>query len=227
MNTLTKLIETGVVQEGQLIRLHLGCGAQYLPGYINIDYPASEHVVGVSAADVTGDITQLSFPIGSVAEIRLHHVFEHFNRITALALLVKWHDWLQIEGKLIIETPDLMKSAEQLVSDIPYKQKMAIVRHLEGDQAARWASHIGQWWDERFENTLSQLRFHILDVTHTQWDRWPYLCNITVTALKLQPAVREEQFEKCCLLLRDSMVSERESATFEVWKRQLRERLGI
>ena len=28
-----------------MTRLHLGCGTRYLDGYVNIDYPPSEHTV--------------------------------------------------------------------------------------------------------------------------------------------------------------------------------------
>ena len=81
------------------IRLHLGCGEKYLEGYVNIDYPPDEHSVQVSSpADVYADITELSYEPGSVAEVRLHHVFEHFDRVTALSLLIDWYAWLEEGG---------------------------------------------------------------------------------------------------------------------------------
>ena len=74
------------------IKLHLGCGGVYLDGYRNIDLPVDEH--GVQDAirpDVYADITTLEFAPESVSEIRLHHVFEHFDRPTALRLLIDWY----------------------------------------------------------------------------------------------------------------------------------------
>jgi predicted SAM-dependent methyltransferase len=65
-------------------KLHLGCGQRHLEGYINIDFPASEHSVqDKSVADIQADITQLSYPASSIDEVRLHHVFEHFPRPVA------------------------------------------------------------------------------------------------------------------------------------------------
>ena len=225
MTTLKKLIENNVYNPKDPLKLHLGCGTNYIDGYINIDYQADQHEVAPPIVDAHGDITKLEFPLNSVDEIRLHHVFEHFDRITALVLLAKWHNWLKVDGTLIIETPDILRSAEQLVSDIDYLQKMAIMRHLEGDQSAAWGVHIGQWWNERFENTLSKLGFHILTMEHTQWDKWPYLCNVLVSATKLNDVDIETQVLQCKLLLKDSMVSPREQKTYEVWVRKLEKML--
>lgn len=94
---LEELRASGLWKEGQPLRLHLGCGEQRLEGYVNIDYPPSEHTVQTkTGADIFADITTLNFPTHSVDEIRLHHVFEHFDRATALALLIKWHSCLKI-----------------------------------------------------------------------------------------------------------------------------------
>ena len=141
--------------EGQPLRLHLGCGENHFEGYINIDYPPSEHTVQIKAgADIFADIMELDFPDCSVDEVRLHHVFEHFNRSTALGLLVRWHRWLKVGGRLHIETPDLVGNAKLLLSDLPWKVKMAVVRHLAGSHEALWANHIDHWFPERFVRTL-------------------------------------------------------------------------
>ncbi len=227
MDTLDKLIESGLCRRGGPVRLHLGCGNVSLPDYIDIDFPQDQHNVMKSAADAEANIVKdLNFPRFSVDEIRSHHMFEHFPRIIALAQLVKWHFWLKVDGILVIETPDFMGSIKQLVSDdIEYKHKMAIIRHLTGDQAAPWGFHTDQWFNERFETTLSILGFHITDMSTTQWDRWPYLSNVTVTATKVGKISVNDQIDKCLLILKDSMVSEREVATYNVWKDQLIEAL--
>jgi len=226
MNTLDRLIDAGLYKADDPLKLHLGCGQIRLDGYVNIDYPQDKHNVMISAADAEADIVKdLVFQRFSVDEIRSHHVLEHFSRVTALAQLVKWYYWLKVDGVLIIETPDFMTSVEQLISGIDYKQKMAIVRHLVGDQAAEWGFHVDQWWDERFETTLSILGFHIVDITKSKWERWPHLASITVKAIKLEKKDVDGQIELARILLRDSMVSEREQATYEIWCKQLDELL--
>ncbi len=114
VDMLQRLKARGLWEEGKVLRLHLGCGHQYISGYINIDYPPSEHNLAPVKADVYADARSLDFPARSVDEIRLHHVFEHFNRVAALGMPIKWHKWLKVGGKLHIETPDLIGSAKTL-----------------------------------------------------------------------------------------------------------------
>ena len=97
-------------------RLHLGCGERYLEGYVNIDYPLDQHSVQISSpADLHADITELSYEPATVAEVRLHHVFEHFDRVTALRLLIDWYAWLEEGGLLLIETPDFEASVRRFL----------------------------------------------------------------------------------------------------------------
>lgn len=227
MNTLTKLIDAGLCRRGGPVKLHLGCGQTRLDGFINIDFPQDKHNVMKSAADAKADIVNdLVFSENSVDEIRTHHMLEHFSRVIALAQLVKWHRWLKVDGILIIETPDFMRSVLQLVDELTdYARKMAIVRHLTGDQAASWGFHLDQWFGERFETTLSTLGFHIIDIDYLEWSRWPHLRSIKVTATKLSNVPIRNQITACFDLLQQSMVSPKEEKTFEVWKSQLSDAL--
>lgn len=225
-NDLMELVRAGVWQPGQPLRLHLGCGEQYLQGYVNIDYPPSEHNVMNVRADAFANITELNFPPGSVDEIRLHHVFEHFNRVTALALLIKWCGWLKIGGRLHIETPDLEGSARTLLSNVSNRVKMGVVRHLVGDQAAPWAYHIDQWFPERFERTLSKFGFAPVQIKTWNWPHEPYLSNVEAIATKAYNLPPEALLSAADELLWDSTVAAAEAPLYEIWKQQLREVLA-
>lgn len=227
MNSLESLIEKGLYTKGHPLKLNLGCGQSKFQDYINIDFSSDKHNIMTTNPDLEANILHdLIFPENSVDEIRNHHVLEHFQRTLAIAQLIKWHYWLKVDGVLHIEVPDFQESVKQFVAeDTDYKQKMAIVRHLEGDQACQWARHLQQWWDERFENTLSKLGFHITQFYTGTWKRWPYLKNIIVNAIKIRNVTIKEQFENGCLLLKDSMVSEGEAKTYEIWEQQLRNNL--
>ncbi len=221
-DTLIQIKECGLWNEGAPLRLHLGCGENHFDGYINIDYPPSEHIVQVSnVADVFADITKLNFPQQSVDEIRLHHVFEHFNRVVALAALIKWHKWLKTGGMLHIETPDLMGSARTLVSNASWKTKMGVVRHLAGDQAASWGYHVDHWFAERFEHTLRTLGFESVQTRSTSWTKEPYLSNVEVVAAKKKDSSLQQQLKAAEQLLWNSTVSPEEKPTWEVWRKQL------
>jgi hypothetical protein len=125
------------------MKLHLGCGQRYLDGYVNIDYPPSEHTVQVaSVADRHADLLDLTFPEGTIEEVRLHHVFEHFARHTACALLASWQSWMKDVGRLRIEVPDLVLTGIAALNPLASARKRCVAeRHLFGSHEAIWASH--------------------------------------------------------------------------------------
>jgi ADP-heptose:LPS heptosyltransferase/glycosyltransferase involved in cell wall biosynthesis len=223
---LQELQQQGLWQPGTPLRLHLGCGKWHFDGYINIDYPLQEHtVVKRLGADYHADITQLRFPDHSVDEIRLHHVFEHFSRVTSLAMLIRWHRWLKPGGRLHIEAPDLIGSARTLLSEASWKTKMGVVRHLAGDQAAKWGYHADHWFAERFEHTLKSLGFATVSTRTSAWPHEPYLSNVEVVAVKAADLEIEQQLNAADRLLWESTVAEKERETWQVWRQQLRELL--
>jgi len=226
-HSLEAIRQAGLWRPGQPLRLHLGCGKWNFSGYVNIDYPPQHHnIVERLGADFTADIRQLSFPAGSVDEIRLHHVFEHFNRVEALAMLIRWHKWLRIGGQILIETPDLMASARTLLSEASWRTKMGVVRHLTGDQAAEWGYHVEQWFPERFEHTLGRLGFGDIRTETSSWSKEPCLSNVQVRAVKTAPADLNAQISIAGELLWESTVDAKEERTWRLWKQQLREALA-
>jgi predicted SAM-dependent methyltransferase len=206
------------------LRLHLGCGEQYLDGYVNIDYPPSEHSVQVSSpADEFADITALSYEPATVAEIRLHHVFEHFDRPTALRLLVDWRTWLRPGGLLWIETPDFERCARDFLVRRMFRRRPDVpLRHIFGSHEAAWAVHWDGWYEDRYRETLGTLGYSELSFERR---RWQGTHNITVRARVTTPApVREQLLISAERLLAQSLVDETisERRLLEYWVRQLR-----
>jgi predicted SAM-dependent methyltransferase len=216
---------TSAPTDTTLPRLHLGCGERYLDGYVNVDYPPSEHTVQVtSPADELADITRLEYDPGSIAEIRLHHVFEHFDRPTALRLLVDWHEWLADGGRLTIETPDFDRSVRAFTRRVGRGDPGTILRHVFGSHEADWAVHWDGWYADRYKRTLTALGYGSLEFER---EKWSGTYNITVHARReggLRD--RERQFEAADALLRDSLVDESESELrlLAEWSRRLRTR---
>lgn len=89
------------------IKLNLGCGIVYRPGYVNIDR-FDERV-----ADDTSDVISLPYRANSVNEILAHHVIEHLDFIHSKYALAEWFRVLRPGGSLIIETPDLERSLKK------------------------------------------------------------------------------------------------------------------
>jgi len=211
-----------------VLRLHLGCGATRLDGYVNVDFPSDRHNVMDVRPDVEADLLAMELPDECVDEIRLHHVFEHFSRVDALVLLIRWHRWLKPGGRLRIETPDFEGSTDRCFSpSASYAQQAALVRHLVGDQAAHWAYHIDQWWEQRFRRTLEPLGFAIERVDRQAWPHWPHLANIDVVARKERSLSLRTMLEACDRLLWDSTVADAELSTHSIWRAQLYSRIGL
>lgn len=177
-----------------MTKLHLGCGRKYLEGYVNIDFPDSEHTIQKDlVADLYTDIHELRYPDGSVDEIRLHHVFEHFTRPVALALLCRWRNWLRPGGLIRIETPDSMACFRLMLSPfIGFAAKQQVMRHLFGSHEAAWAIHSDGWYEEKFRITLLKLGYVDIQVVKSKWEM---LRNIEVTAVKSQEDYGNREFE--------------------------------
>jgi len=165
------------------MRLHLGCGQIYLDGYINIDYPLTEHTVQEkSVADEYADLRELKYKKSSVDEVRLHHVFEHFPRHIAIALLAGWQVWLKRGGTIKIEVPDFTESAKLVISpSTPPRDKAVALRHIFGSNEAFWATHYEGWTQDNFRKILKLYGF-----TNIKIETSTYMAtrNITVTAKK-------------------------------------------
>jgi predicted SAM-dependent methyltransferase len=211
-----QLIKLNLLVAGTKLKLHLGCGENHLNGYINIDYPATEHTVQTkTGADIFGDITKICFQPSTVDEIRLHHVFEHFDRPTAIALLCAWHMWLKSDGILYIEVPDFLTSAKMILDgNYTYLQKQIILRHIFGSHEASWAIHCDGWYKEKFEHILALLGFKDIKIGLSSWS---VIHNVTVHAQKSRELSLQELQKIGRQILAESLVNASEQKMFEVW----------
>ena len=88
------------------IKLHIGCGGVYKPGYINID------AFDASVADVIARGENLPFSNEEVDLIEAYHLLEHLTILECKTLLKEWFRVLKKGGKVKIEVPDLEKNME-------------------------------------------------------------------------------------------------------------------
>lgn len=82
------------------MKLHIGTGKNYLPGFTNLDIFSSVR------ADVYADMTALPFDRGSCSLVLAVHVLEHAHRHMILSTLTHWRDLLEPGGILRIAVPD-------------------------------------------------------------------------------------------------------------------------
>jgi len=197
-------------------RVHLGCGDVYRRGYLNVDLPPKDGTAGgTSRPDLESDVTRVSCPPETLAEVRLHHLFEHFERAQALALLLRWYGWLRPSGQLCIETPDF-EGCIAGFSDRSAGDQGVILRHVFGSQEAPWAQHRDGWSANRFRYVLAHLGFSRISTSRTFSDKRQLLPNVVVTAHRPREdgLTREAQVSSALGILRQSMNGE--SATEEI-----------
>ena len=153
------------------MKLHLGCGQRYLPGYVNIDFADSAHTVQEkSIADLLADILELQYASDSIEEIRLHHVFEHFPRPVACALLSGWYSWLKQGGVLHIEVPDFQKTAQVMLRPLRSFKKQAVAeRHLFGSHEAHWAVHCEGYTPAILQKMIESFGFTVRQIKKNSW----------------------------------------------------------
>jgi len=195
------------VGESPGVRLHLGCGNVNFSGYMNIDLPPSDHVVGSgSGAEIYADVRYLPFHNGSVAEIQAHHIFEHFSRVAALKLLIHWYELLESGGSIVIATPNLPKAAKRANSrKASLDERMAALRHIFGSQEADWAYHLDGWARWKWELILPKLGFGSLRFREYSTNKMDH---IVVKATKLNEIrTREELVQNSIALIKLSAPS--------------------
>jgi predicted SAM-dependent methyltransferase len=83
-------------------KLHLGCGSNLLPGWLNTD--ANPYDEGIFMMDAT---EPFPFESDQFKEIFTEHMIEHVSYTNALAMLKECYRVLQPGGKLRVSTPDL------------------------------------------------------------------------------------------------------------------------
>lgn len=91
------------------IKLHLGCGRRYIPGFVHVDAQPSPHV------DIVGLVEKLPMPDKSVDIIYASHVLEHFSRHEYRAVLNEWFRVLRSGGELRLAVPDFAACARLYV----------------------------------------------------------------------------------------------------------------
>ncbi len=208
------------------MKLHLGCGQKYMEGYVNIDYPSSEHTVQKSSvADEFHDIRKLNYAADTIDEVRLHHVFEHFERFNACAYLASWNSWLKMGGKIHIEVPDFETTIKKNFNLINKSKFEGVgLRHIFGSQEASWAVHYEGYSESKLKTLVALFGFGNIKIIKSDYKR---TFNIEVIAEKIKTLSKEESLKAATTYLSSYMVddSDTEKTMLHVWLNRYNEQI--
>jgi predicted SAM-dependent methyltransferase len=114
------------------MKLHLGCGNNYLPGYTNVD-------IDSDLCDLKADLEKLNFEDNSVDEIYCCHVLEHFKRNKVIDVLYSWIKCLKIGGEIRICVPDFDKVVKYYIDN--NRSLKNLIGFLNGGQKNNYDIH--------------------------------------------------------------------------------------
>lgn len=96
------------------MKIHLACGKHILDGYTNCDMV--RHPKAPRDPDILCDVSSVPLPDGCADEVLSVHILEHFYAWEVPAVLTEWARLLKPNGVLIIEMPDVIKAAKNLIA---------------------------------------------------------------------------------------------------------------
>ena len=162
------------------MKLHLGCGHNYLEGWVNIDGPKEDLCYEDLKADIHARIEDLEYPDNSIDEILMNAVFEHFPRHIAIMQLRNFYKWLKTGGNLTILVPDFWGTVEMLKKSKNQKEQQFWFRHLFGPQdSIQFGTHYDAFSVDKLKWLFSIVGFN--EYKYETLKRWP---NIRFTGIK-------------------------------------------
>jgi ubiquinone/menaquinone biosynthesis C-methylase UbiE len=93
------------------MKIHVGSGNKYLEGWFNVDIDVRLHADAHSPAD---DLNMVAD--GSADVVMAIHLFEHLYPWEVDKALTEWRRVLKPGGELILEMPDIIKAAKNLLA---------------------------------------------------------------------------------------------------------------
>jgi SAM-dependent methyltransferase len=141
--------------------LNLGSGNKKIEGATNVDMSPETN------PDIVSDVP--TFVANEAAEtwdeVHMYHVLEHFDKHTAMQLLIDIHRILKPGGAVIIECPDIMKCAINILQAKVNGDKLRIERFgllgFYGDPEEPGPGMLHKWgyWPEYMMNIFEEIGF--------------------------------------------------------------------
>lgn len=143
------------------MKLHLGCGSKYIPGFVHVDAQAAPHV------DIVGPVECLPIEDNTVTLIYACHLLEHFGRYEFKAVLREWLRVLEPNGVLRLSVPDFAACAALYYESGLVDGLSGLVGLIAGGQRNAYDFH-KMIYDEAFL-TRELLELGFREVRHWDW----------------------------------------------------------
>ncbi len=121
------------------MKLNLGSGDRYVPGWVNVDLPDTPHRKD-RALDLTGE---LPWPERSVECVYAGHVLEHLTLDACRSLLERLLPLMAPPGPIMLVGPDV-NLAEALIPEGAADEFGATLESLRRG-AGRWSGDVHRW----------------------------------------------------------------------------------
>lgn len=141
------------------IKLHLGGGKKYLPGFVHIDTRKFSHIDYIASADKLD-----MFEDNSVDLIYACHLLEHFKRSQTEKVLKEWHRVLKPGSILRLAVPDF----KQLVKVyLKHEDLSLVLGPLHGGQNYPENTHYISFDFDSLKKILTKIGFK--DIRRYDW----------------------------------------------------------
>lgn len=143
------------------MKLHLGCGKRYIPGFIHVDQVAFPHI------DHVQDIRDLSnFSEGSASLIYACQVIEYFDQHEVETVLGEWRRVLKDDGKLRLSVPNFAVIAKLYLAGVKLDWFIGTLYGRISDGSGGWVYHRTTYDEETLRKLLRKVGFGNIDL----WD---------------------------------------------------------